>query len=64
MPEKELVFIDNNAMLNSKQVAKMLSISSVTLFRLRAAGRLPFVKIGGSYRYRIGDITKILKEGC
>jgi predicted DNA-binding transcriptional regulator AlpA len=45
--------------VTAKAVAKMLSLSTRTIWRLRSAGKLPQpVQIGGAIRWRLSDIEK------
>ncbi|MBB2145815.1 DNA-binding protein [Pedobacter sp. LMG 31464] len=47
--------------LRSKEVRKLLDISSGTLLNLRINGTLPFTMIGKIHYYKIQDINKILE---
>jgi hypothetical protein len=47
-------------LLRSKDVRKLLNISSGTLQTLRVNGTLPFSKIGSIPYYKLEDINKIL----
>ncbi|MHC4130485.1 MAG: helix-turn-helix transcriptional regulator [Planctomycetota bacterium] len=52
-------------LLSAKQLAKMVSLSSRTVFRLRSSQRLPFpVCVGGSVRWRLSDIELFLDCNC
>ena len=35
----------------TKEVAKKLKVEVSTIYRLRAAGKLGYLKVGGSFRY-------------
>ena len=60
-PEETVVPI----LLSADRVAAALDISVRTLWRLRAAGKLPApVKIGGSVRWRYEEITLWIEAGC
>lgn len=48
-------------LLRSKDVRKMLDISSGTLQTLRTNGSLPFTKVGKIPYYKASDINKILE---
>ena len=51
-------------LINASDVARMLSISKTTLWRLPASGRLPRpLRIGGSVRWRITDIRAWIEDG-
>ena len=43
------------------EVCQILRVSRRTLRRLTAAGTLPFVRIGGSVRFRPSSINEILR---
>jgi excisionase family DNA binding protein len=43
--------------LTSKEVCKYLNISATKLYELRSLGKIPFKKIGGSYRYNKNEIV-------
>ncbi len=46
-------------MLNTKEVAELLSLSTTTLEHMRVnGGGPPFVNIGRSVRYRLSDIYR------
>lgn len=46
-------------------LAKYLGVSRATLFRLRAAGRMPKpVKVGGIVRWRVEDVREWVDAGC
>ena len=47
--------------LKSKEVMKMLGLSSSGLQNLRINGTIPFTKLGGQTYYNYDDITRILK---
>lgn len=44
------------------QAAKLLSISSKTLSRLRKAGKLQFVRIGNAIRYDMEALTSMIQS--
>ena len=50
-------------LLNKKQVAGILGISTRTLDRLVAAGLLEKVFVGASPRFRASDIERVMKTG-
>jgi excisionase family DNA binding protein len=45
-----------------RDAAKKLGISESTLDRLRKAGRIPFVKLGGATLYRVASLDAFLLE--
>ena len=48
--------------LRSKEVRKMLNISSGTLQNMRIQGHIPFTKLGGTLFYDYDKINNILNE--
>ncbi|HVF75800.1 MAG TPA: helix-turn-helix domain-containing protein [Acidimicrobiales bacterium] len=44
------------------EVASMLRVSNMTVYRLISAGDLPAVRVGKSYRLREEDIDKYLGD--
>ena len=44
------------------EVASLLRVSSMTVYRLINAGELPAVRIGKSYRLREDDVDKYLTD--
>lgn len=56
----------NIQLLSAKALAKMLSLSPRTIWRLRSSGKLPEpVKVGGAIRWRLEqDIKPWLSMGC
>jgi len=52
-------------LVNARELAKMLSVSERTLYRLKSAGELPApVVLGGSVRWRLSEIRKWIGDGC
>ena len=52
-------------LLPAQAVARQLSVSLRTLWRLRSAGRLPPpIRIGGTVRWRVTDIDAWIAAGC
>jgi excisionase family DNA binding protein len=52
-------------LLSARTLADRLGVSLRTLWRLRAARKLPTpVKIGGSIRWRADDIDDWIRTGC
>ena len=48
--------------LRPRVAAQKLGISESTLDRLRKAGRIPFVKLGGATLYRVASLDQFLLE--
>jgi len=52
-------------LVSCKTLAKMLSISPRTAWRLRSAGKLPkTVSVGSSIRWKMSDIELFLQCNC
>lgn len=45
------------------EVADLLRVSNMTVYRLINAGELPAVRVGKSYRLREDDVDKYLADG-
>jgi excisionase family DNA binding protein len=50
------------AFLTVAEVAAMLRVSNMTVYRLINAGSLPAVRIGKSYRLRESDVEQYLDQ--
>ena len=50
-------------MLNAKQVQDLLQIDRSTVYRMAEDGRLPAVKVGRQWRFRVDDISAVLGNG-
>lgn len=47
------------------EFARLLQVSTRTLWRLRSAGDLPApVRFGGTVRWRLEEVQKWIAEGC
>lgn len=53
---------DQPEWLKSKDIRKMLGISSGTLQTLRINSTLPYSKIGGTIYYAYADVMKVLNQ--
>ena len=52
-------------LVSAEKLAELLDISIRTLWRLRAAGKLPVpVRLGGSVRWRVHEISDWIEKGC
>lgn len=47
---------DDQRLLNSREAARMLSISPRTLWSLTSSRQIPHLRIGRAVRYRVGDL--------
>lgn len=53
------------ALLTPRELARLLSISIRTLWRLRTSGRLPAeIRLGGSVRWQRADALAWIAAGC
>ena len=65
MRKTQMVVENSVRLVDAKTLAKMLSASLRTVWRLRSAGKLPRpLTIGGSVRWRLSDIEHWLELGC
>lgn len=44
------------------EVAQVLKVSNMTVYRLISSGQLPAVRVGKSYRLREEDVNRYLSE--
>lgn len=52
-------------LLSARDVARLLSVSVATVWRLESAGKVPkSIKVGGSTRWRYADIAAWIDAGC
>ena len=54
---------EQEKLLGSAEVCKLLNISKSSLQRYRDNGSLPFTKIGGKYLYIPADVKRLIQEG-
>ena len=52
---------DPQGLLTAKQVAALLSLSAQTVYRLARQGRLSYIRLHGSLRFRHSDIENWLR---
>ncbi|SHJ28575.1 helix-turn-helix transcriptional regulator [Clostridium magnum] len=45
-------------LLDVKEVAELLGVSTVTVHRMKKEGKIPYIKIGGSLKFDREDIYK------
>lgn len=59
---------DNNVLLKPKQVMEKLQVGESWLSRKARAGIIPHIRIGGTIRFREGDLNKWINDhsvkGC
>lgn len=52
-------------LVNAKELARILSVSERTLYRLKSTGELPLpIVLGGSVRWRLSEIRHWIDQGC
>ena len=52
-------------LITANQLAKLLSISERTLYRLKSTGQLPApIVLGGSVRWRLTEVRDWIANGC
>ena len=49
--------------VNGVTLCDILDITEPTLIRYRNAGRIPYMSIGGAYRYDVQEVIDALKKG-
>ena len=49
-------------LIKVKELAELLRISDSTVYRLKENGDIPFLKIGGSLRFQLSDISEYLQK--
>lgn len=48
--------------ITTKELCELLNITEPTIIRWRNKGKIPFMRIGGSFRYDIEAVLKALEE--
>ncbi len=51
-------------LLTVAEVAEVLRVSNMTVYRLIKAGDMPALRVGKNYRIREADLTTFLAEGA
>ena len=54
---------DTDALLTISQVAKQISMSENTVRNFRRQNKIPFLLLGGLYRFKQSDITDWIESG-
>ncbi|WP_350212643.1 helix-turn-helix domain-containing protein [Botrimarina sp.] len=56
---------DPSRLISAEEVADMLSISTRTVWRLLSTGQMVQpIRIGGSVRWRLGEVCQWIDNGC
>jgi excisionase family DNA binding protein len=57
--------LEGPLLITAADVARLLQVSTRTLWRLRSTGRLPQdVRLGGTVRWRLDEVRKWIANGC
>ncbi len=52
-------------LITAEEVARMMNVSTRTLWRLLSAGRFPQpVRFGGNTRWRVAEVLRWIEDGC
>ena len=51
-------------LLTEVEVARRLRLSRSTLFTLRRSGKIGYVQVGTSIRYRLADVRRFIEENA
>ena len=52
-------------LLSAARLARLLDVSTRTIWRLRSAGKLPrSLEVGGSVRWKVSEIKRWIEMGC
>jgi excisionase family DNA binding protein len=52
-------------LITAEEVARMMNVSTRTLWRLLSAGRFPKpVRFGGNTRWRVAEVLRWIEDGC
>ena len=49
-------------LIKAKEVAPLLRLGESTIYKLAARGKIPGVKIGGSWRFALPEIEKMIPK--
>jgi excisionase family DNA binding protein len=60
---EEITRSNEPQLLTKKETASLLRVSMRTVERMVQAGELPVVRIRNSPRYRLADVSRIVREG-
>ena len=54
--------MEQKLLYTQEQAAKLLNLSTKTLYRLRKAGKLQFVRVGNAIRYDIESLRSLIQS--
>ncbi len=52
-----------NKLLTVNEVAEILRVSNMTVYRLVKSGQIPAIRVGKNYRIKESDVNKYLSRG-
>ncbi len=58
-PQQSPVKAQDEKQLTTKEIAKILKVTKLTIFNWRNAGKIPFYKVGGRYYYRLSEVMEM-----
>jgi excisionase family DNA binding protein len=53
----------SNKLLTVNEVASILRVSNMTVYRLVKSGQIPAIRVGKNYRIKESDVNKYLTKG-
>ena len=53
----------SNKLLTVNEVANILRVSNMTVYRLVKGGQIPAIRVGKNYRIKESDVNKYLSRG-
>ncbi len=53
----------SNKLLTVNEVASILRVSNMTVYRLVKGGQIPAIRVGKNYRIKESDVNKYLTKG-
>ncbi len=53
----------SNKLLTVNEVADILRVSNMTVYRLVKGGQIPAIRVGKNYRIKESDVNKYLTKG-
>ncbi|MGN7706838.1 helix-turn-helix domain-containing protein [Chryseobacterium sp. 22543] len=61
--DKRYHLIDGEELLDNQDVLQILKISSRSLQRYRASGKLPYYRMSGKPYYKLSDVHQFIRDG-
>lgn len=47
--------------LSTEEIAEHYSVAAITIYRLANAGRIPYIRVGRTYRFRLSEVDAAFK---